>query len=706
MELNQCLHGYKDGHQLLASSIELPGEVRKTLLLQSDLSGPSLEKGFEEYVSGYPLPEIGSYAFAKTWYAAEMKRPGCVWTQTLLIEFADLAKVNDFISLLNHFVRPDKDGFDYYFKKINLEPTENYPGNDERNEWEKLITFYLYEYPASPIIIPAKTSKDHDSEVLRIWSRQWPRLRRNFTFCTGALSLRSIDDKNFDLQIVPEQSTSTIKRQNDTAVIVNPEENPSATWLMNPEKYKSDLVREFLWTVGSEIGGLRANYIPLIKIMDLIGGDEFDLLSIHNTFQRNFPKPEEAKQLKKYVFGPENKFRQLNFEREITAFLILQPNIGYLKLDDLDLNNRLVQLFKSNDIDFHKLLYLWKNKADERRIDAAIWREVSLSEDEILISMIEDPSLINELKENLPVLAMGHKIWRSEAKIQEGLIKNLFENRNKHDNKQYIFSILDAESDVISHAFSLLGAEIIDYSLEWLVSSKGNRRFPKMWRKQLFSKHINDVFRWIEKRQVMSAKLFELLLQDVEPYKLSELYIPWEMWVAAYNELKKAGYDIDHAYLSCALLSLSLEAKRSGYEGIIATVFIDAYNYAGQSKIDEYSWRILKKETFLDDERSNMPFGFFSFLNPENNNYAKYNVSYWDYCEYLMRTVSNAFVRQRWSSQVFLDTFKTGELFTRVIKYLSMYQRGRIYLSAILSEREKLRIAGAQLEYILMMIKD
>ena len=76
IEINQTLHGYKNGHQLLACSIDLPSPIKKTLLYQSDLSGSNLSKGFENYISGYPIEGSNLYAFSKTWYADEMKRPG------------------------------------------------------------------------------------------------------------------------------------------------------------------------------------------------------------------------------------------------------------------------------------------------------------------------------------------------------------------------------------------------------------------------------------------------------------------------------------------------------------------------------------------------------------------------------------------------------------------------------------------------------
>ena len=76
--LNQTLHGYSDGHQLLASSIDLTSDQQALLLVMTDLSGPAFRSGFESYLTGYPLQNSGQYCFARTWFAPEMPRPGCV----------------------------------------------------------------------------------------------------------------------------------------------------------------------------------------------------------------------------------------------------------------------------------------------------------------------------------------------------------------------------------------------------------------------------------------------------------------------------------------------------------------------------------------------------------------------------------------------------------------------------------------------------
>src|SRR2546427_10978485 len=121
IQIDQALHGYSDGHRLVASSLKLSAEAQRTLLPMSDMSGPMMLSGFRNYLTGYPLVENEIYAFARTWYAHEMARPGCVWTHTLLIKTEAFSKIDDVRRLLRYFRRPDgSDSFPIYKSPIRF----------------------------------------------------------------------------------------------------------------------------------------------------------------------------------------------------------------------------------------------------------------------------------------------------------------------------------------------------------------------------------------------------------------------------------------------------------------------------------------------------------------------------------------------------------------------------------------------------------
>src|ERR1700726_1813340 len=104
--VQQTVHGYFEGHRLLASSVRLPKDAERLVLLLSDLSGSTGGEQFDPYLTGYPVESAGYYALARTWPAPEMSRPGCVWTHTLLISEELLSGLIRPESLLDLFRRP------------------------------------------------------------------------------------------------------------------------------------------------------------------------------------------------------------------------------------------------------------------------------------------------------------------------------------------------------------------------------------------------------------------------------------------------------------------------------------------------------------------------------------------------------------------------------------------------------------------------
>lgn len=124
MVIEQTLHGYDMGHGLLASSLpNLAPEDQALLFKLSDWTGFHVLNANEEdcYLTAYPLPSKKYYAIAKTWYADEMERSGCVWTHTLLIPIDGISQEFDFRTIIDLFHRPNNKNFSDYNLSIEIE---------------------------------------------------------------------------------------------------------------------------------------------------------------------------------------------------------------------------------------------------------------------------------------------------------------------------------------------------------------------------------------------------------------------------------------------------------------------------------------------------------------------------------------------------------------------------------------------------------
>ena len=127
MIIHQTLHGYNQGHTLLASSLTLPSiddDLMKVMSDWTEYSGDA--NGDSSYIMGYPLPDGKYYAIAKSWYANEMPRPGCVWTHTLLVDLENLENDFDFRQLLHLFQRPDNESHYTYDRTLEISGNQSH----------------------------------------------------------------------------------------------------------------------------------------------------------------------------------------------------------------------------------------------------------------------------------------------------------------------------------------------------------------------------------------------------------------------------------------------------------------------------------------------------------------------------------------------------------------------------------------------------
>src|SRR5579863_6633039 len=164
--LHQLLHGYSDGHRLIESSFRPQDDLTRLMLRMSDISGNGMVPGFEEYLTGYPLPSIDSYALAKTWSAPEMPRPGCVWTHTIVIRNEDLANLNNLAVLSELFSRPIGTLKGDY--KTHIEFSSHSSDNTAHDfigpselQSRRILKSY-YENPDKGLLIPAVNAKEFE----------------------------------------------------------------------------------------------------------------------------------------------------------------------------------------------------------------------------------------------------------------------------------------------------------------------------------------------------------------------------------------------------------------------------------------------------------------------------------------------------------------------------------------------------------------
>lgn len=201
MQLHQQWHGYKRGHQLLASTLNLAPRDQDLIDKLSDSSGsPRPGERFDPYLTIYPLPSGLFHVVARTWQDLAAPRSGTVFTRSILVprdEWRSMRLLRPlFLALEEREVTHEQ---------VQVGPAEaQWPEVRDPN-LPPLVEAMFLERAGS---IAAFGFAQAEAISGRLIEAVWPNRRASMAVCTYALGPRSLPDRDFDLVFAPEASRS------------------------------------------------------------------------------------------------------------------------------------------------------------------------------------------------------------------------------------------------------------------------------------------------------------------------------------------------------------------------------------------------------------------------------------------------------------------------------------------------------------------
>jgi hypothetical protein len=704
-QLDQVLHGYSDGHRELQSSVKLPPKTAHILQINSDLSGSSITRGFEAYLTGYPLPEINSYAFAKTWYAPEMPRPGCVWTHSLIINNTDLAHIPDLALVCQLFLRPSsKSDWRKYHRPIECSPSklsknEFAPAAKNLRSLSTELLCALYEFWDSPIFVAASSSQEYETIAVAIWSQQWPRMRRSFKFCTGSLSNRKFDGIPFDLQIVPSTLIPAIEREAPTGNIIRASIRGSArvdrddpcdlhanAWLQAATgdlEVRSPL-RDFLWRFGSDQPDDRSAFRRLVEIYNCVlranngTGSLQDLLFLVGS---DFPQSNEAVHLKQALFGGnefQKEFLRVNAsESELLSGLTTTTSHSAFDPSSLSIRNRAKGLYEEN-----------REKANRLALNILI-QEITPFGEEYLTGVcevisVEDalsltthhPGLLPLIVQSNPKLLTEPSIWKGSIDLQREIFDVV--TRDPASTKfltSLIPILLEVGTDSLADEIEgRLDSDLaVRAILEWF-NSRSSDDFqvvtPK-WQR-ILSNHPRHVLDWILQTRNNGANLRTLALaaRSLDPHDLGVVQADAGMWL----DLARKASDLEEPVriqTMSFLLALGFNNPPPNGAQIVSHSFPFVHDAARRNRLDYADWRVLQTQA------------------PSVSFWRS-----WDKCERLRYALIDRFIRFEWPEEDFLRAVSDPDTFHRTLESCNETSRGRKFLRRIIRMTQRNSIAA------------
>lgn len=312
MIIHQALHGYRNGHNMLASSIHLSSKDDDLMKVMSDWSEyAGGTDGDSSYITAYKLPDSELYAVGKTWYANEKERPGCVWTHTLLLDLSSLDTSFDFRSLMPLFRKPFDDDYESYGEKISYPVSETDNSRLFFETSDLVMLMYLYVHllePTADMFIVERPSEYYQILCLSFMQHLPASILKNRSFSSGSSAGRMIYDRPFSLQFTsrngfrlstsPEIKVLDVSNFDDGVVSI-------CSAMVENKKDISQFIRLF----DNDIDGDVAKLCAIGKLYAFLDDKQFTHIAnvtindLIQTIADSFPNVNEGKDVKAAFLG-------------------------------------------------------------------------------------------------------------------------------------------------------------------------------------------------------------------------------------------------------------------------------------------------------------------------------------------------------------------------------------------------------------------
>ena len=366
MIIEQTLYGYNKGHGLLASSFPVrPNNDSSLMSVLSDWTGFRNELGEDSYMTFYPLSNGEKYAFAKTWYADEMERPGCVWTHTLIVDLNDMDRNFDFRVLNDYFRRPQKDEYDFYQHKIEIDNFETRYSNVVFSMFDdtSLLVLYLLLLGNNKNLFIYMDKDQRAYVALCFYLLQYLPLDilKWVSLSTGSVSRRKLGSEDFSIQFTDNITNISLSNAPWNGKIAKGNFTNGLLYIFEQSKRENDtfpsLIRLFREDIKDKKEKLFA-FAMLMKELDTalnekVGGKEY--ANVLSLLEEYFPEQNEGIRLKSNFLS--EKISSLYGTEEDYLFQIASlKNDSFLYPEETQFESRLMELDKDDHASYIDLI--------------------------------------------------------------------------------------------------------------------------------------------------------------------------------------------------------------------------------------------------------------------------------------------------------------------------------------------------------------
>lgn len=681
--IHQALHGYRDGHRLLQASLKLTSESASALLAVSDATGPAVKSGFDSYLVGIGLPHDKLFALARTWFATELERPGCVWTHSLLLPWDILGEIRRPGSLLRYFRRPlvsrVAEAAQEYSIPVEVLVEEQFasarPFLDVGLAASALSA--LYDPSRPPVVLFAESSLEVEAFVMELWNRQWSSLRRNLSFCTGQLSERP-ETRRFDVQVIPVERRFRWRHTMSGSVESGPEGQHRAkpSWVIDAsERLVSggelgDSLAPALQAALPADRGLGHFVLELSNELATTPIHELRVAAIAHAVAQWFPASSDAGEFKRALFAPGGAIwsqceSPIRAEEAFVATLLLSGVITAYDPDQVGLSFRLTLMWKNDPDRAVSLLLRTLESADSPAAHYMAQAAcAALSHRELLHLIRRAPGCVQPIIRAVPEMLAEPELWQSSAQVRREAAVSLASLGAQHKEllARGVSAAIsaggaDSLADVLRNSSVDILTQLVAPVVDALPTLAG-------WNLMTISNALKErsadiAHIWMQQGFSDAVGLAAMETVFDPSGHTAELLGPKVLRRIA--GIGQSGGDARASQVAAVfVLVCALEAREDIVNDQVACVFETVFSAAAQSRLTQWSLHWL--------DRSLPHLGWWRD---------------WDICERLQRSVAERLVDGRWQPSVLFELLPPGPDFSSLLRTIRWSTGGVEYLKRV-----------------------
>lgn len=337
--VDQVLFGYRNGHELLASSRRLSSRQQRELLPHMDASFEGLSG---RQLVGASIPSVEGYLLAGIWPAPERPRPGAVWAHGLLLTGKQLESghLGGLLALLRRPTDEQPHGYDDQLRWLQA-TTEavSAPTLARALTWSVLV-----HDPRTRVVL-WHTAREAEEALLALLDAFPAAARKDLSFRTRERA--RFGGSPYSVQVASGVSGRTAAA---SSVVIDARRPPTSalpdwTSLLDATQEAAQR-RAFLHRYGDQDARTRQQVSALVGIASWLAAEPEPPIVVARLVQ-DFPQPHDAVDLRLDLLGAADTAVDLWSITDERRLALLIDQGGHFDVSQFDVDRRVAMLWRT-----------------------------------------------------------------------------------------------------------------------------------------------------------------------------------------------------------------------------------------------------------------------------------------------------------------------------------------------------------------------